>query len=202
MPSSESRPTNSASVSSSWGGQAVKRSARNVATAAVHTATAGANIRSAIVPRGGAKTLSDATASATTAAYPGSLSANADLRVPLPEGTPLRALPTDGRPAAQGLRGVRREAAREGAAPRSDLLQGQGLLLDRLRAEGAEARLLGRREGEVPTTRSRPRRPRRRRPSPRASASRASGRRPRIPARTSPCPASAAAAPTRRGTSR
>ena len=59
----------------SCGGQAVRRRARKTATAAVHVATTGTNARSANVSLGAAAALSCATASATTAAYPGSLRA-------------------------------------------------------------------------------------------------------------------------------
>src|SRR5262245_10059531 len=148
MPSSESRPTKSASVSSSCGGQAVSRKARNAVTAAVHAATTGTNRRSADVSRTAVAAPSCATAPATTAAYPGSLRADADLRVPLPERPPVRGVPADGRPAAGGVRGLQRRAAGEGAPSRPDLLQGQGLLLDRLRQGPPQTRVDGRRQAE------------------------------------------------------
>ena len=69
--------------------------------------------------------------------------ASADLRVPLPEGAPLRALPVDERACSGELRRVRRRAGRAGAVPDRDPLQGLGLLHDRLRQ--GESREEGRR---------------------------------------------------------
>ena len=63
----------------------------------------------------------------------------ADLRVPLPERAPVRALPAHGRSASEGVRGLRRGPAGARVPPGSGLLQGIGLLLDRLRPRRAKA---------------------------------------------------------------
>src|SRR5579864_1725011 len=64
---------------------------------------------------------------------PLALSLRADLRVPLPQRSHVRALPVDDGARAREVRRLRRRAGRARPLSRRDPLQGIGLLLDRLR---------------------------------------------------------------------
>src|SRR5687768_16310449 len=148
--------TNSASVSSSCGGHAVRRVTRKAATATTQPATPQPNQASRIPTRVVPAVRSGVVAtSVTTRRYPRNtllVSPGADLRIPLPERACVRSLPADGRPTAREVRGLRRGAGRACSLPRRGPLQGLGVLLDRLRPlaqawrrQGVERRRLGRR---------------------------------------------------------
>ena len=70
---------------------------------------------------------------------------DADVRLSLPERARVRGRPSHGRSAARTLRGLRGRPARARLPPGAGLLQGLGLLLDRLRPQEAEGRVERRR---------------------------------------------------------
>src|SRR5918994_7711375 len=152
--------TNSASVSSSCGGHAVRRVERKVATARTQPPTPHPNHAARIPTRAVPAVRSGVVAtSVTTRRYPRNtllVSPGADLRIPLPARARVRSLPADGRPTAREMRSLRRGACRARSLSRRGPLQGLWFLLDRLRPlsearrrQGVERRRLGRRREVV-----------------------------------------------------
>src|SRR4029079_4411401 len=155
-PGSESRPTKSASVSSSCGGHAISWCSRNAAAAPVTPATPSQSQCSATQSRAEGRAAA-ADAVSTRASIPCVIGvrppslvdwpSEADLRISLSERAHVRGLPADERSPRERVRDVRRRAGREGAVPRGGPLQGLGLLCDRLRSWLSEVVGKGRRLG-------------------------------------------------------